>query len=46
MNPQIFLILLILLCAVLVLCTALLIVSLRRGGKREMETLLQKAGLS
>ncbi len=42
MNPQNFLILLILLCAVLVLCTALLIVSLRRGGKREMETLLQK----
>ena len=42
MNPQNFLILLILLCAVLVLGVVLLIVLLRQGGKKELETLAQK----
>ena len=41
MNPENFTILLILLCAVLALCLVLLVVLLRRGGKRELDTLLQ-----
>ena len=42
MNPQNFLILLILLCAVLVLGVVLLVVLLRQGGKRGLEELSQK----
>ena len=42
MNPENFLILLILLCAVLVLGVVLLVVLLRQGGKKQLEALSDK----